>query len=158
MNLEYILISLFIGLLWGISPIMQKHFLKKFDNFSLMLFFSYVYIVIITIASAFYQKNIIRDLRALNRQDLFLIIIYVFFTMFLTNYLILHVLKTHDSHIVTALVEGTAPFFTLLIVYLFFDEKITTIGALGVLLIILGIFCIAANGCSFKMEEFLGIH
>jgi len=158
MNLEYILTSIFIGFLWGVSPIMQKHFLKKFDKFSLMLLFSFIYILILLVVSSFYQKSIIRDFRTMNSQDIFLIVIYVFFTIFLSNYLMLHVLKNHDSYIVAAIVEGSTPFFTLLLVCLFFNEKIKTMGVLGVFFIILGISCIAINDASFKMEEFLGIH
>lgn len=157
MKTEYILISLLIGLFWGVSPIIQKHLLKKFDKFSLMLFFSVIYFCLLLFASAFNHKNIMKDLRLLNNWDTLLIIAYVFFTIFLSNLLILHVLKTHDSYIVTAIVEGTSPLFTLLLVYLFFEEKITLIGVLGVLLIVLGIVCISLNDATFKIEEFLGV-
>lgn len=102
------------------------------------------------------HKTIWKDFNSLTNHDAFIILAYVFFTSFLTNILILHVLKSHDSYIVCAL-EGTAPLFTLLMVYLFFDEKITTIGVLGVLLIALGIFCISLNDSTFKMEEFIGL-
>lgn len=155
MKIEYLLISLFVGFLWGISPIVQKHLLKKFDKLSLMLFFSFIYIFCIIIASLYSHKTILKDFHSINNWDAFVIIAYVVFTSFLTNILILHVLKSHDSYIVCAL-EGTAPLFTLFMVYLFFDEKVTTIGVLGVLLIALGIFCIALNDASFKIEEFIG--
>ena len=148
MKIEYLLISLFVGFLWGISPIMQKHLLKKFDKLSLMFFFAFIYIFCIIIASLYSHKTILKDFYAVNNWDAFLIISYVFFTSFLTNILILHILKSHDSYIVCAL-EGTAPLFTLLMVYLFFDEKVTTIGVLGVLLIALGIFCISMNDATF---------
>jgi drug/metabolite transporter (DMT)-like permease len=155
MKIEYLLISLFVGFLWGISPIMQKHLLKKFDKLSLMFFFAFIYIFFIIMASLNSHKTIWKDFNSLTNHDAFIILAYVFFTSFLTNILILHILKSHDSYIVCAL-EGTAPLFTLLMVYLFFDEKVTTIGVLGVLLIALGIFCISMNDSSFKMEEFIG--
>lgn len=153
---DHILISLLVGFMWGVSPIAQKHFLKKFDKTSLIVFFSSIYFLLILCFSIFNQKTILKDLQFLNGRDIILIIGYVFFTIFLTNLLILEVLKTHDSYIVSAL-ESTAPFFTLILVYLFFDEKITLIGVLGVLLIVLGIFCIALNDSTFKIEEFIGI-
>jgi drug/metabolite transporter (DMT)-like permease len=157
MKLEYIFFSLLIGFLWGVSPIIQKHLLKKFDKFSLMLFFSVIYFCLLLFASAFNHKTIMKDFRLLNNWDTVLMIMYVFFTIFLTNLLILHVLKTHDSYIVSAIVEGTSPLFTLLLVYLFFEEKITLIGVLGVLFIVLGIVCIAMNDATFRIEEFLGV-
>jgi drug/metabolite transporter (DMT)-like permease len=156
MKIEYLLISLFVGFLWGISPIMQKHLLKKFDKLSLMFFFAFIYIFFIIIASVNSHKTIWKDYNSLTNHDALIILAYVFFTSFLTNLLILHVLKSHDSYIVCAL-EGTAPLFTLFMVYLFFDEKITTIGVLGVFLIALGIFCIAFNGSTSKVEEFIGL-
>jgi drug/metabolite transporter (DMT)-like permease len=51
-----------------------------------------------------------------------------------------------------------SPLFTLLLVYFFFHEKINILGVLGVLLIVLGTFCISLNDASFKMEEFVGFH
>lgn len=155
MKIEYLLISLFVGFLWGISPIMQKHLLKKFDKLSLMFFFAFIYIFFIIIVSVNSHKTIWKDYNSLTNHDTLIILAYVFFTSFLTNLLILHVLKSHDSYIVCAL-EGTAPLFTLFMVYLFFDEKITTIGVLGVFLIALGIFCISLNGSTSKVEEFIG--
>lgn len=147
--------SLLVGLLWGISPIMQKHLLKKFDNFSLILFFATVYIIIIMIASIYYQKTIMKDFLSINAKDVFIIFCYAFFTSFLSNLLIFHLLKLHDTYIVAAF-AGTAPLFTLLIVFFLFNEKITIIGALGVILIVLGVGCIAINDLTFKIEEIIG--
>lgn len=156
MKSEYILLSLLVAFLWGISPIFQKHFLKKFDKGSLMLFFSLTYAFIVAAYSLFNKKTIIKDIQMLSNNDIYMVIIYVFFTIFMTNFLILHVLKMHDAYIVAAF-EGTAPLFTLLVVYLFFNENITRLGALGVILIVLGIFCVSLNDAKFKIEEFVGL-
>jgi len=156
MKLEYILISLSVAFLWGLAPIFQKHFLKRFDKASLMLLFSFSYAFIVAAYSLFNQTSIIKDISFLSNGDFLKIITYVFFTIFLTNLLILHVLKSHDAYVVVAF-EATAPLFTLLIVCLFFNENVTTIGVLGVLLIVLGVFCVSLNDAKFKIEEFIGL-
>jgi drug/metabolite transporter (DMT)-like permease len=153
MKAEYILSSLLIGFLWGISPIIQKRLLKRFDKISLMLIFSLIYFLMLLLTAVFYQNTIVKDFNAFSRQDIFIIIAYVTFTIFLTNILILEVLKNHDSHIVAAL-EGTSPLFTLLVVYLFFDENITRVGALGVLFIVFGIVLIAFNDSLLPILHF----
>lgn len=156
MKPEYIFISLVVAFLWGIAPVFQKHLLKKFDKYSLMLFFSLTYVCIVVLFSIFNQKTVLKDIGLLSNNDIFKIVIYVFFTIFMTNLMILHVLKSNDAYIVAAL-EGTAPLFTLVIVYLFFSENITAFGVFGAFLIVLGVFCISLNDANFKLEEFVGI-
>jgi drug/metabolite transporter (DMT)-like permease len=151
----YILISLFVAFLWGLAPIIQKHLLKKFDRFSLMLFFSTVYFICLLLCLPFYHLRLIRDVSILEIHDIALIALTAIGTSFLANVLILQVIKEHDSYIVSAL-ESVAPLFTLFFVYYFLNEKINILGVLGVILVVLGIFCIALNDASFKMEEFVG--
>jgi len=152
----YILISLLVAFLWGLSPIIQKHLLKKFDRFSLMLFFSTVYFICLLLCLPFYHSRLVKDLSILEIRDMGLIAFSTIATSFSANLLIFQVLKDHDSYIVSAL-ESVAPLFTLFLVYYFFNEKVNVLGVLGVLLVVLGIVCIALNDASFKMEEFVGL-
>lgn len=151
----YMLISLLVAFLWGLSPIIQKHLLKKFDRFSLMFFFSTVYFICLLLCLPFYRTCLLKDITKLETIDMGLIAFTTITTSFLANLLILQVLKDHDSYIVSAL-ESVAPLFTLILVYFFFHEKINILGVLGVLLIVLGIICISLNDASFRMEEFVG--
>ena len=82
----------------------------------------------------------------------------MFFTAVITglvgNLIYMLLLEGHDSYIITALVS-ISPFFTLILAYLFTKEKITLWGALGTVLIILGILMIAYNDKDHKPEGFL---
>jgi drug/metabolite transporter (DMT)-like permease len=65
-------------------------------------------------------------------------------TGFLANLLYFYILKDNDSYIVAALTYS-APVFTLVLAYLFLNERMTVLGVTGVLLIVLGVVAVAFN-------------
>lgn len=152
----YIFLALVVSFLWGVSPVIQKHLLNKFDKYTLMLLFSSANLVCVTSLLTFHNKALYADIKTIQTNDALLIFAYSFFTIFLANLIILEVLKHNNTYVVAA-IEGTYPLFTLLLVYLFFKEKITVVGVGGVILIVLGIICLSLNESTFKMEEFVGI-
>ena len=154
MKTIYLLMSLFISFIWGLSPVIQKHLLQKFDKRSLMLFYSSTNVLFVTLLLSFYNNKLYADIKSVNTYDIFMISTYTFFTIFLVNLLFLEVLKYNNTHEVAA-IGGIYPFFTLLIAYLFLKEKITIFGFLGVLFIVLGIVCISFNDTNFNLEEFV---
>ena len=156
MKTIYLLMSLFTSFLWGISPVIQKHLLDKFDKRSLMLFYSSANVIFVIVLLSFYNNKLYSDIKSVNSYDIFLISTYTFFTIFLANLLFLEVLKYNNAHEAAA-IEGIYPFFTLLLAYLFLKEKITVFGILGVILVVLGVVCISFNDTNFKLEEFIVI-
>jgi len=154
MKTIYILMSLFTSFLWGLSPVIQKHLLQKFDKRTLMLFYASANILFIVLLLSFFNNNLYSDIKTINTYDIFLISTYTFFTIFMANLIFLEVLKYNNSHEVAA-IEGIYPFFTLLLAYLFLKEKITAFGILGVILVVLGVICISMNDTNFKLEEFI---
>ena len=156
MKTIYLLMSLFTSFLWGISPVIQKHLLDKFDKRSIMLFYSSANVIFVIVLLSFYNNKLYSDIKSVNSYDIFLISTYTFFTIFLANLLFLEVLKYNNAHEAAA-IEGIYPFFTLLLAYLFLKEKITVFGILGVILVVLGVVCISFNDTNFKLEEFIVI-
>lgn len=154
MKTIYLLMSIFTSFLWGISPVIQKHLLDKFDKRSLMLFYASANVIFVTVLLSFYNNKLYSDIKSINTYDIFLISAYTFFTIFLANLLFLEVLKYNNAHEAAA-IEGIYPFFTLLLAYLFLKEKITVFGILGVILVVLGVVCISFNDSNFKLEEFI---
>jgi drug/metabolite transporter (DMT)-like permease len=148
--------SLFTSFLWGLSPVIQKHLLDKFDKRTLMLFYSSANVIFVTVLLSFYNNKLYSDIKSVNAYDILLISTYTFFTIFLANLVFLEVLKYNNAHEVAA-IEGIYPFFTLLLAYLFLKEKITAFGILGVILVVLGVVCISFNDPKFKLEEFIAI-
>ena len=154
MKTIYILMSLFTSFLWGLSPVIQKHLLQKFDKRSLMLFYSSTNVLFVTVLLSLYNNKLYADIKSVNTYDILMISTYTFFTIFLAKLLFLEVLKYNNAHEVAA-IEGIYPFFTLLLAYLFLKEKITIFGFLGVLFIVLGVVCISLNDTNFNLEEFV---
>jgi len=148
--------SLFTSFLWGLSPVIQKHLLDKFDKRTLMLFYSSANVIFVTVLLSFYNNKLYSDIKSVNAYDILLISTYTFFTIFLANLVFLEVLKYNNAHEAAA-IEGIYPFFTLLLAYLFLKEKITAFGILGVILVVLGVVCISFNDPKFKLEEFIAI-
>ena len=156
MKTIYLLMSLFTSFLWGLSPVIQKHLLQKFDKRSLMLFYASANIFFITLMLSYFNNKLYADIISLNMYDIFLISTYTFFTIFIAKLLFLEVLKYNNSHEVAA-IEGIYPFFTLLLAYIFLKEKITAFGILGVIFVVLGVICISMNDTNYKLEEFIFI-
>lgn len=154
MKTIYLLMSLFTSFLWGLSPVIQKHLLEKFDKRSLMLFYASANILFIVLMLSFFNNKLYSDIKSLNTYDIFLISAYTFFTIFMANLIFLEVLKYNNSHEVAA-IEGIYPFFTLVLAYMFLKEKITAFGILGVIFVVLGVICISFNDSNFKLEEFV---
>jgi len=146
--------SLFTSFIWGLSPVIQKHLLQKFDKRSLMLFYSSTNVLFVTVLLSLYNNKLYADIKSVNTYDILMISTYTFFTIFLAKLLLLEVLKYNNAHEVAA-IEGIYPFFTLLLAYLFLKEKITIFGFLGVLFIVLGVVCISLNDTNFNLEEFV---
>lgn len=154
MKTIYLLMSLFTSFIWGLSPVIQKHLLQKFDKRSLMLFYSSTNVLFVTVLLSLYNNKLYADIKSVNTYDILMISTYTFFTIFLAKLLLLEVLKYNNAHEVAA-IEGIYPFFTLLLAYLFLKEKITIFGFLGVLFIVLGVVCISLNDTNFNLEEFV---
>jgi len=152
MKTIYLLMSLFTSFIWGLSPVIQKHLLQKFDKRSLMLFYSSTNVLFVTLLLSFYNNKLYADIKSVNTYDILMISTYTFFTIFLAKLLFLEVLKYNNAHEVAA-IEGIYPFFTLLLAYLFLKEKITIFGFMGVLFIVLGVVCISFNDTNFNLEE-----
>ena len=73
--------------------------------------------------------------------------------LFFGNIIYYYVLNDNNSSIVTAL-EGSAPLFTLIVAYYFLNEKVSFIGLIGILLIILGVVCISHNDRKTTIFEY----
>jgi drug/metabolite transporter (DMT)-like permease len=150
---KYILTALFVSFLWGLSPILNKFLLGKFNYISLFVFSSVVYFIAM-LMFAYYNYDIVQtDLQKINADNLFFIVGTVVITGFLANVLYLYVLKDHESSLISALVFSS-PLFTLLIARTFMKEKLNYFGIIGILLIVSGTICIAFNDSTYKVENF----
>ena len=145
-------LALFIAFLWGIQPVIHKYLLKKINSITIMVISTTVYLLAILFKVSFSQTYtlFINDIRKLSPIDYLIIITTALFTVFLANMIYYSILKDNETSIVVSLMYS-APIFTLLLSYLFLNERLEPIGIIGIILIFLGVGCISLNN---KLEMF----
>jgi hypothetical protein len=141
---NYILLALVISLLWGISPVIHKHLLNKYNWITIMLSSSLVYFILVIIISLLKRKEIIADLMKISVRDAFVLISLPLFTVFIAQIIYYYILKEHESSIISALISSS-PVFTLIISYLFLKERLDIYGISGIFAIITGVVLISRN-------------
>jgi len=98
--------------------------------------------------------EISKDVKKLNGRDILILCTVALIAGFLANLLYYYVLKSHESSIVSALVFSS-PIFTLIIAHFVMKEQLYGFGILGIILISLGVVCIAYNDGNYKLENLL---
>jgi drug/metabolite transporter (DMT)-like permease len=142
--LVFILIALFISACWGVQPIIHKYVLKTIDPVVVMTISSGAYFICMLGFVAYNWKRIKTHVHTVTPRLLAVIVATSVFTAFLANLLYFYILKDHASYVTSALIYSS-PFFTLVIAYLFLQNKVTLFGAAGALLIVAGVVFIAIN-------------
>jgi uncharacterized membrane protein len=142
--MNVIIVALFIAFLWGAAPVIHKNILKTVDRTTIIVIGSFFYTICI-IGFAIYNWDIIKkDVSKIKTNEVFLIAFAAITTGFLASVLYFYILNSNDSYVVSALIHSS-PIFTLILAFLYLREKITFIGGLGVLLIFIGVVCLAVN-------------
>lgn len=149
----YIYVAIFVSFLWGIHPILGKLLLGKFNVSTLIVLNNAVYFLAVFIFFIVNYTEISKDVKKVNGQDLVVLFSLALIAGFLANFLYYYILKSHESSLVSALVFSS-PVFTLLVAYFFMKEELNGFGILGILLIGLGVICIAYNDGVYKLENF----
>jgi len=138
--------SLFISFLWGASPVIQRFLMstRPLSPETLMVFGSAIYFLCTAIYFAFNRSKILAELSIVSWKTLSIMIISGIFVGFVANYLYYQVIRNNTSYIVAALVFS-APFFTVILSYLFLKEELTLLSGLGVFLIVAGVILLASS-------------
>jgi drug/metabolite transporter (DMT)-like permease len=142
METEYILVAIFISFWWGISPIILKGLVTKFDVMTIMVLEGILYFAFVILMGIRYYDTIMIDAKRANAHDWSMMFLTAVVGGFIANVIYMALLEKHDSYIITALVS-ISPFFTLGLAYFFTKEKVTALGALGTIFIVLGILMIS---------------
>jgi len=150
---SYIYVALFVAFLWGIHPVLNKILLGKFSVPTVLVLSHFVYFLAVLVFIYINYIEISKDIKKINSQDILILIVVSLGAGFFANLLYYYVLKSHESSLVSALVFSS-PIFTLIVAYFFMKEELNTFGILGILLIVLGVICIAYNYGNYKLENF----
>ena len=147
-------IALFVSFLWGVQIICHKILLKKTNFKVIMVVGSIFYFICVALFTASYWNTLKKDIVKLDAKSILLIGFASICSAFIANLIYLYILKDHSSYVVSALIYSS-PIFTLILAYLMLKEKVTFIGAIGVVLIVVGVICLSLN--EKNPEEFLDI-
>lgn len=138
-----VLFAMIPSFLWGLIPIVDKYAVDQMHIMSYILITSFFYLAV---AIAYFILKPDKMKTELIKIDSKLLWIGILATIisFVAEVTYLHLLQSHDN--LTALITAltyTSPFFTLILAYLIFKEKITIQCTIGVLFIVLGAIIIA---------------
>ena len=151
MHIKYILVAIFISFLWGVSPIILKQLVAKFDKMTILIVDGILYCAFLLFLGINYYDTIMKDIPKASFYDWTLLIFTAIFPGVVANLLYMTIIEDHDSYIITALV-CISPFFTLALAYFFTKENVTLLGAMGTALIVLGILLISYNDKANKIK------
>ena len=145
MQIEAVATALLIAALWGLSPILHKAALHELSAQTTFTVSFFMYMLCAIVYAFVYRDRIAEDLRLhATPKTIAYIAVGAMVCGFAANILYFHVLRDHDSHIVSALIYS-CPVFTLVLAYLLLREHIHFVGFLGIVLITAGVVCIAFN-------------
>lgn len=154
--MEVLVISLIISFIWGIEPVIHKHLLESVNKKVMFVVGGFAFTACLVIFYIFNMNEVNTDFKKMTFNEIFWTSITMIFVAFVANLLYFYILKKNDSHIVSALIYSS-PFFTLVFAYFFLHERITLLGLMGVVFIILGVVCIAFNEKQTHIYNFFSI-
>lgn len=146
MHLGVVVTSLLVAFLWGAAPVIHKFLMstRPISPETLMVFGSMVYFSCVLVYFYFNHEPIITDLKRASAWTLSIMFVSAMFAGFVANLLYFRVIKNHSSYVVSALIFSS-PFFTLLLSYIFLNEKMTFQSVAGVVMIVVGIVLVATS-------------
>lgn len=142
---DVIAISLFISLIFSITPIVHKHIFNTvtMNPQTLIVSGAILYFSCTMVYFAFNRKEVLAPLATL-KPSIYLLMIATGALSFYANYLYFNVISKHESYLVSALIFSS-PFFTLILAYFFLKEDISLMSAFGVALIVGGVLILALS-------------
>ena len=147
----YILVAFLIAIIWGLSPIMYKHLLDKYNPTSVLVFASLAYFICILVTGCCNYQSILDDYNKIDFNDVCWVILVSVSGLFIANILQVTVLKDNDPSIVSPIIYS-CPLITLLAVYLLFNTSLNKECLFGSFLIVSGVLCISMCSDNHKQK------
>jgi drug/metabolite transporter (DMT)-like permease len=140
----YIVLGLLIAFLWGLAPIVLKSLQTNLNYFTIMFFSSMIYFICVLVLCFINRNEFMRDINSITAKEIAILVSLPVVALFFANYLYYNLLKRHESALIVALV-CCSPIFTLLLAYLFMNERISQYGIAGILMVCGGVGLISLN-------------
>jgi uncharacterized membrane protein len=136
--MHFIIVALFIALLWGIQPLLQKNLLHDISTHTILVLSNLIFTVCLVIYAYLYRQIILDDFEKLKTEHWKLLIFSAVICSFLSTIIYYDLIKTHKPSIITALTYS-APIFTMLLGEYFLKETATVNAKFGIVLVVLGL-------------------
>lgn len=118
-----IILGLFIALLWGLAPIVQKQLLNDLSPKTVMLIINFIIAFILIIFSYYNKETIKNDLKILNSKHIKLFLFVAIFGSLIPGYIYYNILSKNDSFKVV-ITTSLYPIFSLIFARILLNEKI----------------------------------
>lgn len=141
MHSEAIFIALFIAFLWGSAPVLHKKIFnsKSLGPATILVCGGVIYSLCIVVYFILNKDTVVKEIATLDKGTVMMMLFNSLIAGFLANYLYYHIIERYPGHVVSALIYS-APFFTLLLTFIFLQEDISVMSFFGVVLIVAGIY------------------
>ena len=127
-----------IAVMWGATPVVQKHMMGTIAPETLLVLMGAVYAAAVVAYSAWRWPHLVADVRRNVRPpQVALLAGMALVGGFLGNLLYLRLMQAHGSYVATALVSA-APLVTLALAVVALRERVTAVQALGGAMIVAG--------------------
>ncbi len=131
-----------VSLFWGMSPVFYKMVMNKVDNKVTFIINNIFFTLGVIGYTLYYWDQIKSEIQNISMRDTLTIGVLSILLSFVPNIIYYNLINNHDSYIVSALVNS-APIFTVGLSYWLLQENVTKYGMLGVILIIVGVYCLS---------------
>tara|TARA_Y100000816_G_C25749817_1_gene394329 strand:- start:18 stop:440 length:423 start_codon:yes stop_codon:yes gene_type:complete len=133
----YLLLSIFGGILWGITTILEKyHLLKYFTAFEVYSFICSIVFIIFLVY--LFNSNVVEKVIRLNNHMKLLLLITVIMSS-LGSFLFFYTLKNGSITSVVPTIYSIGVALPVILSYLFYNEILDKYKVIGVLSIVFGI-------------------
>ena len=119
-----------------------------------MLISGLINVFLIVILSIYLKNDLLIDLKKITFRDTVILVCLPIFTVFIANIIYYYILKKHESSLVSA-ITYSSPAFTLVLAYLFLNERLDIYGLSGIFAIIAGVILISNNNTSSRNFEYV---
>jgi uncharacterized membrane protein len=140
--MDLIFYSMIVSLFWGMSPVFYKMVMNKVDNKVTFIINNIFFTLGVIGYTLYYWDQIKSEIQNISMRDTLTIGVLSILLSFVPNIIYYNLINNHDSYIVSALVNS-APIFTVGLSYWLLQENVTKYGMLGVILIIVGVYCLS---------------
>lgn len=118
-----IIIGIFIAVLWGLRPVLQKRALNDLSTKTVLLISNLIFTACLLLYSYFHRNEIADDLKNITRGHMKLFVIIAVFCTFLSTILYYNILNENNSSSVV-IVTSMSPLFAVIFANIILNEKI----------------------------------